>query len=129
MDHIRMLFPELGEDEELMQSFPCKLTQTYQCSHNKYTPDIQMAFQGTLYILGKHTCFSAAERGRNLPIILEHAQIMKLERLQPSRRSTKTDVLKLQLSETEWMCVKDFESDSLGTALALLASMCPHAVS
>ncbi|KAK3262642.1 hypothetical protein CYMTET_28509 [Cymbomonas tetramitiformis] len=88
-----------------------------------------MAFQGTLYILGKYTCFSAAERGRNLPIILEHAQIVKVEKQQPSRRSTKPDVLQLQLSETEWMCVKDFEPGSLDSALALLASMCPHAVS
>eukprot|EP00854_Cymbomonas_tetramitiformis_P013951 gene13951-16489_t len=41
MEHVRRLFPEVGEGEELIQSFPCKLTQTYQCSHNKYTPDIQ----------------------------------------------------------------------------------------
>ena len=32
----------LPHGESLLESFPCKLVQTYSCSHNKYTPDIQV---------------------------------------------------------------------------------------
>jgi len=35
----------------------------------------QMAFQGTLYITDKHTCFDVEEHGRKLPITLEHSLV------------------------------------------------------
>lgn len=38
----------------------------------------QMAFEGTLYITDKHTCFDVEEQGRKLPITLEHAAVRKV---------------------------------------------------
>ena len=49
-----------------MEEFKCKLLQTYSCAHNGFTPAIQMAFQGTLYITDMHTCFSVEERNRKV---------------------------------------------------------------
>jgi hypothetical protein len=57
----------LSEHENLVEEFKCKLLQTYSCNHNSVTPAIQMAFQGTLYITDRHTCFTVEERGRKLP--------------------------------------------------------------
>lgn len=35
----------LGNEENLVETFKCKLIQTYGCQHNSFTPAIQMAFQ------------------------------------------------------------------------------------
>ncbi len=43
-DELAALFG-LDDSEQLVESFKCKLLQTYACSHNSYTPCIQMAFQ------------------------------------------------------------------------------------
>lgn len=52
-----------------------------------YTPPlVQMAFQGTLYITDKHTCFSVEERGRKLPFKVAHASISKATRQRPARK-------------------------------------------
>ncbi len=77
----------LSAEENLVETFKCKLLQTYGCSHNNFTPAIQvgkmppltrsarlkltsrleqMAFQGTLYITDAHTCFSVEERNRKV---------------------------------------------------------------
>ena len=29
-----------------IESFTCKLFQTYKCAHNSFTPDVQMSFAG-----------------------------------------------------------------------------------
>jgi hypothetical protein len=71
---LQRLFPELGAAEQLIEQFSCKLLQTYTCSHNDLTPDIQMGFAGTLYITDSHTCFNVEETGKQLPVALTHAQ-------------------------------------------------------
>mmetsp|Transcript_10180 Transcript_10180/g.11928 ORF Transcript_10180/g.11928 Transcript_10180/m.11928 type:complete len:411 (-) Transcript_10180:553-1785(-) len=142
---LHQLFPALPTTDKLIETFPCKLLQTYRCFHNSHTPDIQMAFQGTLYITDKHTCFNVEERGRKLPIIVEHATVSQVERQRPARRSDKNDILKLLLggsaettnqeekekekeSEKEpveqWIALKDFGPGSLDSALALLEHLC-----
>ena len=32
----------LDKSEALMESFHCKMMQTYRCYHNSYTPDVQV---------------------------------------------------------------------------------------
>lgn len=47
---------------------------------------VQMAFQGTLYITDRHTCFSVEERNRKMPFKVPHSQISKAERHRPPRK-------------------------------------------
>eukprot|EP00899_Mesostigma_viride_P027740 jgi/Mesvir1/8150/Mv12462-RA.3 len=58
----------LPEEENLIESFPCKLVQSYRCCHNAYTPEIQMSFRGVLYITDQHVCYQVEEQGRKLPV-------------------------------------------------------------
>eukprot|EP00192_Tetraselmis_astigmatica_P000021 CAMPEP_0117677150 /NCGR_PEP_ID=MMETSP0804-20121206/16590_1 /TAXON_ID=1074897 /ORGANISM="Tetraselmis astigmatica, Strain CCMP880" /LENGTH=342 /DNA_ID=CAMNT_0005486411 /DNA_START=125 /DNA_END=1153 /DNA_ORIENTATION=+ len=113
---------ELPDHENLVEEFKCKLLQTYSCAHNSVTPAIQMAFQGTLYITDRHTCFTVEERGRKLPFKVLHAEVSTVQRQRPTRKGDPSDVLYLQLGTDEkWMSFKDFASGSdLDSALALL---------
>ncbi|KAG2483319.1 hypothetical protein HYH03_017820 [Edaphochlamys debaryana] len=111
----------LSAEENLVEHFRCKLLQTYACSHNSYTPAIQMAFQGTLYVTDRHTCFSVEERGRKLPFKVPHTSITRATRQRPSRKGDLSDILKLELSNGTWLAFKDFDSGSaLDSALALV---------
>mmetsp|Transcript_30631 Transcript_30631/g.57693 ORF Transcript_30631/g.57693 Transcript_30631/m.57693 type:complete len:368 (+) Transcript_30631:94-1197(+) len=121
---LQAMFPNLSATEHLIEKFKCKLVQTYACSHNTHTPDIQMAFEGTLYITDKHTCFDVEEQGRKLPITLEHAAVIQVERVRPVRRSDKNDTLKLSTGENQFIAVKDFAPGNLDSALALLEHLC-----
>ena len=115
----------LSPDENLVETFKCKLIQTYGCQHNAYTPAIQMAFQGTLYITDRHTCFSIEERNRKLPFKIAHSSIEKAVRMRPQRKGDLSDVLKLTLKPTggvsgQFISLKDFETSNLDSALALI---------
>ncbi len=46
----------------------------------------QMAFQGTLYITDRHTCFVVEERGRKVPFKVPHSQVSKVTRQRPARK-------------------------------------------
>lgn len=124
---LQELFSLLPE-ENLVESFKCKLLQTYGCSHNTFTPAIQMAFQGTMYITDKHTCFSVEERARKLPFKILHTDIVKAERHRPQRKGDLSDVLRLDLApgtsgdqSQQFLAFKDFESGgALDSALALV---------
>jgi hypothetical protein len=83
-----------------------------------------MAFQGTLFITDRHTCFNVEENDRRLPIVLPHKSVTRVERQRPTRRSEKNDVLKMSLAENEWISMKDFASGHLDSALALLEHLC-----
>lgn len=113
-------------DEDLVESFRCKLVQTYGCNHNSFTPTIQMAFQGTLYITNKHACFSVEERNRRLPFKVPHCFITKAVRERPQRKGIHSDILHLGLSQDlqagqQFLAFKDFEAGSaLESALALV---------
>ena len=87
----------LSPSERVIEAFPAKLVQTYTCSHNDYTPDIQMAFAGTMYVTDRHTAFNVEERGRKLPLVVEHAQIARVER-QRARDAGAGDTLRVVLS-------------------------------
>eukprot|EP00976_Prorocentrum_cordatum_P116878 1196226-Prorocentrum_minimum.AAC.1 len=121
---LQALFPGLEKNENLIEKFPAKLLQTYTCAHNTYTPDIQMAFQGTLYITDKHTCFNVEENDRRLPIVLEHKQVERVERQRPTRRSEKNDILRINTGESGFIAMKDFSPGHLDSALALLEHLC-----
>lgn len=111
----------LSPEENLVEQFKCKLLQTYACSHNAYTPAIQMAFQGTLYITDRHTCFSVEERGRKLPFKVDHTQTVRATRQRSQRKGDLSDILKLEMTNGNWLSFKDFESGSaLDSALALV---------
>eukprot|EP00898_Chlorokybus_atmophyticus_P004636 jgi/Chlat1/5173/Chrsp33S05146 len=116
----------LPVEEHLLEAFRCKLLQTYRCAHNGYTPDIQMAFQGTLYISDKHVCFHIEERGRRLPVVVEHAQVTSVLR-QAARAKGESDILKLELQNAESISMRDFEGKDLESAHALLEHMCEPA--
>ena len=118
---VRALFAEVGEDERLIETVPCKLQQTYRCFHNALTPDVQMAFAGTLYVTDKHACFNVEERGRKLPVCVAHADIASVERQRPTRRSEKADTLRIVLKAPEqFLSLKDFKAGGLDSALAIL---------
>ena len=121
---LQRLFPELGAAEQLIEQFSCKLLQTYTCSHNELTPDIQMAFAGTLYITDAHTCFIVQEGGRQLPVALTHSQITRVERQRPARKAERNDSLKLTTGSAQWLTFKDFAPGNLDSALALLEHLC-----
>ena len=114
----------------LVESFQCKRLQTYRCPHNSCTPDIQMAFEGTLYVTDKHTCFQVEERGRKLPIKLPHKRATRVERLRLHRRGDGGDALKITTApeeeatppptEEQYVAFKDFPQGGLDSALALL---------
>ncbi|KAG2435329.1 hypothetical protein HXX76_007403 [Chlamydomonas incerta] len=111
----------LGAEENLVEHFKCKLLQTYACSHNSHTPAIQMAFQGTLYVTDRHTCFSVEERGRKLPFKVPHSAVVKATRQRPARKGDLSDLLKMELGNGQWLAFKDFENGSaLDSALALV---------
>ncbi|KAG2446789.1 hypothetical protein HYH02_008349 [Chlamydomonas schloesseri] len=111
----------LSAEENLVEHFKCKLLQTYACSHNSHTPAIQMAFQGTLYVTDKHTCFSVEERGRKLPFKVPHSAVVKATRQRPARKGDLSDLLKMELGNGQWLAFKDFDSGSaLDSALALV---------
>lgn len=121
---LQRLFPELGAAEQLIEQFSCKLLQTYTCSHNDLTPDIQMGFAGTLYITDSHTCFNVEETGKQLPVALTHAQITRVERQRPARKAERNDSLKLTTESGQWLTFKDFKPGNLDSALALLEHLC-----
>mmetsp|Transcript_31692 Transcript_31692/g.70450 ORF Transcript_31692/g.70450 Transcript_31692/m.70450 type:complete len:365 (-) Transcript_31692:731-1825(-) len=115
----------LSAEENLVEQFKCKLLQTYACNHNNFTPAIQMAFQGTMYITDKHTCFSVEERGRKLPFKVPHTQVVKATRQRPQRKGDLSDILRLDTnmpgSSPGFLAFKDFDSGSaLDSALALV---------
>uniref|UniRef100_A0A061QPF5 GRAM domain-containing protein n=1 Tax=Tetraselmis sp. GSL018 TaxID=582737 RepID=A0A061QPF5_9CHLO len=112
----------LSPHENLVETFKCKLLQTYGCSHNDFTPAIQMAFQGTLYITDQHTCFTVEERGRKLPFKVSHKEVKAVERQRPSRKGAQSDILHLKIEgEQKWLLFKDFgNAGDLDSALALL---------
>ncbi|GAX73145.1 hypothetical protein CEUSTIGMA_g598.t1 [Chlamydomonas eustigma] len=113
----------LTAEENLVETFKCKLIQTYACSHNSFTPAIQMAFQGTLYITDAHTCFSVEERNRKVPFKISHADIKKATRQRPLRKGDLSDILRLDMlaGEQQFLAFKDFDSGSaLDSALALV---------
>ena len=47
-----------------------------------------MAFQGTLYITDKSTCFTVEERGRKLPFKVPHSTVTRAVRQRPPRKGT-----------------------------------------
>ncbi|GIL83474.1 hypothetical protein Vretimale_11171 [Volvox reticuliferus] len=111
----------LSPEENLVEHFKCKMLQTYSCNHNSHTPAIQLAFQGTLYVTDRHTCFCVEERGRKAPFKVPHSLVVKATRQRPARKGDLSDVLKLELSNEEWLTFKDFDSGSaLDSALALV---------
>ncbi|GLC33731.1 hypothetical protein PLESTB_000109800 [Pleodorina starrii] len=111
----------LSAEENLVEHFKCKLLQTYSCSHNSHTPAIQLAFQGTLYVTDRHTCYCVEERGRKAPFKVPHNLVVKATRQRPARKGDLSDVLKLELSNGQWLAFKDFDSGSaLDSALALV---------
>ena len=123
----------LSDDENLVETFKCKLIQTYACSHNSFTPAIQMAFQGTLYITDRHTCFSIEERNRKLPLKIPHSLIEKAVRQRPPRKGDLSDVLRLSLKATgsdsgQFIALKDFEGSNLDSALALIEHLMTECV-
>ncbi|GIL53166.1 hypothetical protein Vafri_8847 [Volvox africanus] len=111
----------LSAEENLVEHFKCKLLQTYSCNHNSHTPAIQLAFQGTLYVTDRHTCYCVEERGRKAPFKVPHSLVVKATRQRPARKGDLSDVLKLELSNGQWLAFKDFDSGSaLDSALALV---------
>ncbi|GIL75055.1 hypothetical protein Vretimale_7747 [Volvox reticuliferus] len=111
----------LSPEENLVEHFKCKLLQTYSCNHNPHTPAIQLAFQGTLYVTDRHTCYCVEERGRKAPFKVPHSLVVKATRQRPARKGDLSDVLKLELSNGHWLAFKDFDSGSaLDSALALV---------
>ncbi|KAL6753747.1 hypothetical protein V8C86DRAFT_2720355 [Haematococcus lacustris] len=87
----------LDDSESLVESFKCKLLQTYACAHNAFTPSIQMAFQGSLYVTEKHVCFSVEERGRQLPLKIPLQDITAASRQLPAQKGG-SDLLRLELA-------------------------------
>ena len=105
----------------LIESFHCKLFQTYKCAHNAFTPDVQMSFGGALYITERHACFDLEERGKKLPVVVEHASVAAVERLRGPRGVKGQDVIRVNLQGGEYLAFKEFAGDGeLDGALALL---------
>lgn len=119
----------LSDTEQLVESFKCKLLQTYACSHNSYTPAIQMAFQGTLHVTDGHVCFGVEERGKQLPIKVALRSVQAASRQLPAAKGG-SDLLRLELRAGEgaaaaagkFVVFKDFEhgGSALDSALALI---------
>lgn len=110
----------LPAEETLMEAFPCKLVQTFRCTHNSFMSELPMSFPGTLYITDKHVCIHASNNDQRIPIVLEHAKLRAVSR-QKARRGEKGDTLKLHMSGDQWVALHEFaESDDIESALALM---------
>jgi hypothetical protein len=113
--------------EELIEAFSCKLIQTYKCTHNDFTPEIPMAFRGTLYITDSYICFYVTEGNRNIPIKIEQMSVEGVVK-QQVRRGAKEELIKLKLGNDNWLAVKEFATiDDKERTVALLEHMCEAA--
>eukprot|EP00245_Coleochaete_scutata_P006427 TRINITY_DN20866_c0_g1_i1.p1 TRINITY_DN20866_c0_g1~~TRINITY_DN20866_c0_g1_i1.p1 ORF type:complete len:325 (-),score=83.54 TRINITY_DN20866_c0_g1_i1:649-1623(-) len=117
----------LSPDEEVIEAFPCKVIQTYKCTHNQFTPEIQMAFRGTLFITDTYICFYVNEGNRKIPIKLEQGKVESVLKQVP-RRGENEGLIKLSFDSDSWFAVKDFASgEDQERAYALLEHMCEAA--
>ena len=108
----------LSQDENLVDSFACKLQQTYSCSHNSYTPAIQMMFSGTLSITDRHVCFCIEERGKKLPFKFAHVSVKSAV---SSGKGGTGSTISVALKDGTKIVLKDFASVEMASnALALI---------
>ena len=107
---------ELAKDESLVDTFVCKLQQSYCCSHNSYTPPVQMTYACTLSITDRHACFAVKESERDLPFKLPHAAVRSA-----GLSGELQALLTIQLKDGMSVVLGDFEgSDAASNALALV---------
>eukprot|EP01025_Chloroclados_australasicus_P062978 TRINITY_DN829_c0_g1_i2.p1 TRINITY_DN829_c0_g1~~TRINITY_DN829_c0_g1_i2.p1 ORF type:complete len:369 (-),score=63.94 TRINITY_DN829_c0_g1_i2:219-1220(-) len=118
----------LEEHENLMEEFKCKILQTMTCNHNDFTPPIQMAFPGILYITDRRTCFELEERKSVVPKF-KHSDVAKATRRGPARKGEKNDILFIQFNNSDrYVSFKDFDnSQELDSALALIEHLMSEA--
>eukprot|EP01024_Parvocaulis_polyphysoides_P052025 TRINITY_DN5123_c0_g1_i1.p3 TRINITY_DN5123_c0_g1~~TRINITY_DN5123_c0_g1_i1.p3 ORF type:complete len:116 (-),score=9.55 TRINITY_DN5123_c0_g1_i1:226-573(-) len=111
-----------------MEEFRCKLLQMLVCNHNGFTPPIQMAFQGVLYITDRRVCFELEERKSVVPKFLL-SDVVKAERRGPARKGEKSHILYIQLQgEDQFVSFKDFQEDQdLDSALGLIEHLTSEA--
>ena len=118
---LQKLFPSLPAGSTLIESFECKLFQTYTCSHNAFTPDVQMSFSGVLYITERHTCFALEERGQKVPVVVEHEAVAAVQRERAPKGVKGQDVVRVNLQGGKHLAFKEFAGEGeLDGALALL---------
>lgn len=107
----------LSENDTLLEQFKCKLLQSYSCSHNSYTPDMQMAFPIDLSITEQHFCFCVEHRGHKYPSVISNMQVSKVEK----KYEAGDLVLAVNLNENQTLIFKGFIAENaLDSALALL---------
>ena len=116
----------LPADEALLTRFPCKLAQTYSCGHNRLTPNIQMAFQCTLYLSSGHLGLHCVEKGKRLAQKVPHEALTKLQRRSPSGKGRAVgDNLLFVYGDDEQVRLKDIGPRDLDNFLALMEQLTP----
>ncbi|CAD7698138.1 unnamed protein product [Ostreobium quekettii] len=107
----------LSENEALLEQFKCKLLQSYCCSQNDYTPEMQMVFPIVLSIFEQHFCFTPEHRGKRLPAAVEHARVTKVVR----KDAEGGPILDIALADGHTVLCGGFDSETaLDSALALM---------
>ena len=116
------MFPVLPSGTTLIESFPCKLFQTYRCAHNAFTPDVNMSFGGVLYITERHACFDLEEQGKRVPVVIEHASVAGVTRVRGPRGVASQDTIRVNLQGGNHVSFREFTGGDgeLDSALALL---------
>ena len=114
-DTLTELF-KLAKDESLVDTFVCKLQQSYCCSHNSYTPPVQMTYACMLSITDRHVCFAVKEAERVPPFKLPHSAVQSAglsEELQA--------LLTIRLKDGTSVVLREFVGgDAASNALALV---------
>eukprot|EP01025_Chloroclados_australasicus_P013200 TRINITY_DN16262_c0_g1_i1.p1 TRINITY_DN16262_c0_g1~~TRINITY_DN16262_c0_g1_i1.p1 ORF type:complete len:339 (-),score=46.71 TRINITY_DN16262_c0_g1_i1:251-1267(-) len=111
---------KLALSESVVESFACKLVQTYACTHNSHTPSIQMVFGGKLHITEANICFLIEERGKQLPLQIAHVFVARCKQ-EGSHPWSSASLLKISLKDNTYVCFKDFsDAEAHANATALV---------
>jgi len=88
----------LPATEAVLEAFArCTLVQTYTCTHNNYTPDREVGWQGRLVITDQHTCWrsdGAAEDA--ITLMLPHGDVSAVQKVSRGTNMLATPLVAVQ---------------------------------
>ncbi|KAK9829945.1 hypothetical protein WJX72_008797 [[Myrmecia] bisecta] len=103
----------LGDTEELMESFPCSLLQTFGCRHNAFSQPRQVAIPGKLYITDKNACFAATAASDATSAKVPLADIKGILKKRPMTKGD-PESLRMELAEGHWLVLQGFSQSGSG---------------
>lgn len=118
------VFPELAEEDEVVDHFRCAFLQKYRCYLNDSTPEKTYALRGTLFVSTAHIAMSVTDDGGEFggKPFGTSIPLTSVEKIQKGAKA----MLRLMTKEpiTKEYIFAEFESDShFSSALTLLEHM------